>query len=299
MGKALCFAIFSLTIAAAPVHAASVDVAYSAEIGFDPTATVGVGGENAAALIDELFGPGIGASGTATLTGSFIYESATSAFHSNSRSAGYINAVTAVSASIGPSSVNANMNDIAANAATSTIGYNTNPLANAFCASTETCAAIGANFTPSGNLVQVINNSDFFIIRDGNREDFSNRDAIFLGAGFTDGETDFAPLLATPTFGDVTVHGLGLLLISNAQRSLVDSVMLPDSESFVRSSQIESTIFTLVFSGVGLNENFALSGTVTDIQVTPVPEPTTYAMFAVGTLLIGGLARRRYRAGLN
>jgi hypothetical protein len=49
--------------------AAPVTVSYSATLGFDPLATVGVGGQNAGTLINELFGPEIGSTGTATLTG--------------------------------------------------------------------------------------------------------------------------------------------------------------------------------------------------------------------------------------
>src|SRR5690349_7036356 len=116
-----CFGIlFGLSIPLS-IHAAPVTVSYSATIGFDASATVGVGGQNAGMLIDELFGPGIGSTGTATLTGTFTYEDTTLAFNSNTNSSGYVNARTGAAATVGSSTVNAVISEIAANAATSSI----------------------------------------------------------------------------------------------------------------------------------------------------------------------------------
>ncbi|ADJ27830.1 hypothetical protein [Nitrosococcus watsonii] len=65
------FGVFSALIVAAPSFAVPLTVSYGAIIGFDPTATVGTGGENAQTLIDELFGTGIGSTGLVSVTGSF------------------------------------------------------------------------------------------------------------------------------------------------------------------------------------------------------------------------------------
>ena len=70
------------------------------------------------------WGQGIGSKGTATLTGTFTYESTTAALNSNNRSAGYVNAVTSATATIGGSTVNADIDEIAGNSATSNVGYN-------------------------------------------------------------------------------------------------------------------------------------------------------------------------------
>ncbi|SEL62758.1 FxDxF family PEP-CTERM protein [Nitrosovibrio tenuis] len=291
MNKELLAALLAVAIPLS-THAAPVAVSYSATIGFNPSATVGVGGQNAGTLINELFGPGIGSTGTATLTGTFTYESNTPVFNINNRSAGYTNAITGATATIGASTVAADIHDIAVNAATSSIGYNTNP-SGGFCGNREGCAAIGLAFTPTGNLVQAVNDSNFFILENGNRVNFFNRDAVSLSIGYTDSHSNFSPLLSTPSFGDINVHGLGLNLISNVNRSLVDSVLLPDSNSFVTSSEVETTLFELAFSGPGLNDNFTLSGQLTSFTTSPVPEPETYAMLLAGLGLVGFIARRR------
>lgn len=275
-------------------NAAPVTVSYSATIGFDPSATVGVGGKNAGMLINELFGPGIGSTGTATLTGVFTYEDTTSVFNSNTRSAGYVNAITEATATIGNSTVTADIAGIAANAGTSAIGYNTNPSLG-FCADREGCAAVGLAFTPTGNVVQTTNDSDFFVIRDGNRVNYFNRDAIYLGAGFTDSDHNFSPLLSTSSFGDVNVKGLSLLLVSDADRSLLDSVLLPDSASFVTSSEVETSALTLTFSGPTLTSDFTLTGQLTGFTTSPVPEPSTWVMFISGLLLVTGWISRNHR----
>lgn len=275
-------------------NAAPVTVSYSATIGFDPSATVGVGGQNAGMLINELFGPGIGSAGTATLTGLFTYEDTTPAFNSNTRSAGYVDAITRATATIGSSTVTADIAEIAANSATSEIGYNTSP-STGFCGSREGCAAVGMAFTPTGNLVQVINDSSFFVIRDGNRVNYSNRDAISLAAGSTESDNNFTPLLSTPSFSDVNVKGLSLLLVSDADRSLVDSVLLPDSASFVTSGEVETSTLTLIFSGPTLTSDFTLTGQLTDFTTSPVPEPSTWAMFIGGLLFVTGWINRNHR----
>jgi hypothetical protein len=274
------------------LHAAPVTVSYSATIGFDPSATVGVGGQNAGTLINELFGPGIGSSGTATLTGTFTYESTTPAFNINNESAGYVNSITSATATIGSSTVTANIGEIAANAATSEVGYNTNA-GTSFCETREECASGGQAYTPTGNVIQINNDSDFQIIQNGGSATYFNRDAVSLGIGLTDSSNNFSPLLSAPSFGDINVHGLQLILVSNANRSLIDSVLLPDSGSFVTSGQVETSLLELEFSGPGLRNNFTLDGHLTNFTTSPAPEPETYAMLLAGLCVIGFMARRR------
>ena len=275
-------------------NAAPVTVSYSATIGFNPSATVGVGGQNAGTLINELFGPGIGSKGTATLTGVFTYESATPALNSNSLSAGYVNAIMGATATMGRSTVTADIGEITANAATSAVGYNANPSTGA-CGDREGCAAVGLPFTPTGKVVQVVNDSNFFLIQNGNRVNYFNRDDISLAVGPPNSHCFFSPLLSTPSFGDVNVHGLGLNLISNASRSLTNSVLLPDSASFVTSSEVETSILTLVFSGSGLKNDFTLTGQLTNFTTSPVPEPASWAMFISGLIFVTSLIGRNRR----
>lgn len=70
------------------------------------------------------------------------------------------------------------------------------------------------------------------------------------------------------------MHGLSFTLISDADRSLNDNVLLPDSPSFVTSSEVETSVLKLVFSGPGLPDNFTLNGQLTGFT-TIVPEPAT------------------------
>ena len=291
--KLVSGALFVVVIPLA-ANAAPVTVSYSATIGFNPSATVGVGGQNAGMLIDELFGAGIGSTGTATLTGTFTYEDTTPAFGSNTVSAGYVNAITGAAATIGSSTVNADIAEIAANAATSELGFNTDASLG-FCGSREGCAAAGLAFTPTGNLVHAINDSSFFLIQNGNRVNYFNRDGIGLGVGYTESDNNFSPLLSTPSFGDVNVKGLSLLLISDADRSLIDNVLLPNSASFVTSSEVETSTLHLAFSGPMLTSDFTLTGQLTDFTTSPVPEPSTCAMLMSGLILITGWMRRSDR----
>ncbi len=283
------FSLFLLMGSIQSTYAAVVTVSYTATIGFDPSATVGVGGQNAETLINELFGPGIGSTGKANLTGSFTYETNTLALNSNTQGAGYVNAITAASATLNGSSVNADISEIALNAETSDIGYNTNP-SNGFCGSREGCLAIGEPFTSTGNLVQVINDSNFFILRDGNRTDFFNRDAVSLSLGATDSDNEFSPKLVTPSFGDVFVDELGLLFVSDANRSLINSVEIPTTDTFVTSSEIETTILSLTFSGKNIPDGFTLEGELNDFT-TVVPVPA--AIWFMGTGLLGLIGKTR------
>lgn len=276
-------------------NAAPVAVSYSATIGFNPSATVGVGGQNAGTLINELFGSGIGSTGTAKVTGVFTYESTAPALNSNSRSAGYINAITGATATIGASTVTADIQDIAANAATSQIGYNKDPSSSIWCVSPGTCLQNNLTFAPTGNLIQVVNNSDFYLNPNGTPAYYYDRDAIALAIGFTPGHSALFPRLSTPSFGDVNVQALSFILISTADKSLVDSVLLPDSASFVTSSEVESSLLTLVFSGPGLENDFTLTGQLNNFTTSPIPEPASWAMFISGLIFVISLIGRNRR----
>lgn len=292
-----CFGTLLVLAIPLSTNAAPIIVSYSATIEFDSSAAVGTGGQNAGNLIEELFGSGIGSGGSATLTGMFTYETTVPAFNSNNRSAGYVNAITGATATVGRSTVAADIGEIAANAATSEIGYNTNP-SSGFCGVRETCAAAGLAFTPTGNRIQIINDSSFFLIQNGNRVNYSNRDAISLGIGFTDSDSNFFPLLSTPSFGDVNVHGLSLFLISDANRSFNDNVLLPDSASFVSSDEVETSILTMAISSPALTDNFTLTGQLTGFTTSPVPEPTTWAMLMSGLIFVVGWIRPNRRHAL-
>lgn len=292
MKKKLLSCLFFLVCSMQPVNAALVRVSYSATIGFDPSGALGAGGLVTEDLVNELFGPGVGSTGTALLTGSFTYETNTPALNSNNRGAGYTNAITATTATLNVSRVDANIAEIALNAATSEYGYNTNPSAG-FCASLTGCNSIGEPFTPTGNVVQVINNSNFFVLaNDGTRTNFSNRDAIGLFVGRTDSENEFSPKLATPSFGDVFVDGVGLFFISNASRSLINSVAMPTSDSFVTSTEVETTIFTLHLSGENIPDNFSLVGRLDDFT-TVVPVPAAVWFMGTGLLGLMGITRSK------
>jgi len=266
-------------------NAGLVTVSYSATIGFDPSGTVGVGGQNAEILINELFGSGIGGTGTATLTGTFTYDSNTSALNSNNSAAGYTNAITAASVTLNGLSVNADISEIALNASSSKVGYNTNP-STGFCTSVNTCLPAGESYTPTGNVVVIVNDTSFQAIENGNSINFFNRDAVALYIGETDSDNEFSPKLSTQSFGDVFVDGVELLFISDANRSLLNSVALPSSNGFVTSSEVETTLFSIYFSGGGLADDVVLDGQVTDFTVVPALVPVPAAVWFFGSALV-------------
>lgn len=273
-------------------QASLVTVSYTATIGFNSSSVIGTGGQNAGALIDELFGPGIGSSGHAVLTGTFTYDNNTSALNSNNRSAGYVNSITTARLNLAESVTNANISDIAQNASTSEFGYNTNP-SSGFCADRAGCDAVGLAFTPTGNVVQVVNNSNFFILQDGRRVNFSNRDGVFFELGQTASNNEFSPKLSTSTFGDIFVDGVSLGFISNANRSLINSVALPTTDNFVTSDEVETTLFTIRFSGNNLISNsISLDGTINSFT-TAVPIPSGFWLIGTGLLGLFKLDRQK------
>lgn len=267
-------------------YANLVTVSYTATVGFDPSETVGVGGQNAETLINELFGPGIGSTGTATLTGSFTYDPNKPALNSNNHGASY-DSITATRVTLNGSTTNADISEIALNATTSRVGYNPNQ-SNAFCGTRKSCDKNGLPFSPTGNLIQVVNDITFSV---GNTQ-FINRDGITFFIGFTDSDNEFSPKLETPNFGDVFVDGLGLVFISDKNRSLIDSVAIPTTDGFVTSNEIKTTTFQLAFSGENIIDGFALEGKLNDFT-TVVPVPA--AVWFMGTGLIGliGVARSK------
>jgi hypothetical protein len=309
MFKAVCNAIFfaesqqivralaavALTLSLG-AQASPVTVSYKATLGFDPTATVGTGGQNAATLINELFGSGIGASGSASITGTFTWETSTPPLNTNSFGAGYTNAITAASLGWAGSTTNADMSEIAANAATSYWGYNTFEFGG-FCGTRETCATLGQPFTPTGNILQTGNDTNFFLIRNGSRVDYLRRDFIAFGLGTTASSKEFTPAILTPTFGEVSIDGVNLLLISTIAAALSNSVAIPTDASFLTSDQVDTTLFSITFNGAGLRSGLVLEGAVSEFTVTPppaVPLPATTALVLVGLAGLG-FARRKHR----
>ncbi|GAB3683221.1 hypothetical protein GCM10028792_32190 [Salinisphaera aquimarina] len=288
---------------------APIKYSYSTSIGFDPSSTVGAGGENAAQLVDELFGPGIGSTGSATLSGSFTYNNAAPQFDGNNASAGYI-AITDANVSLGGTSARANIDTIRANSSTSSVGFNA--VGGGFCGSELGCQSVGLPHVATGNVVQVTNDTEFQIVNTGGTVEFTPRDALSFSIGGTDVQADFGPALSTETFGDVSVDLVSIGLISQQSPDFFDSVALPQDLSFLDDTDLEASIFEIVFSGPSLLDVFTLQGAITELAngdlddetvdgdlpggpgATDVPEPGSLFTLAFGLAwLVAFVAVRR------
>ena len=296
MHKGLILGVLLSSGLSSTAYAATVSVEYTATIGFDPAGVIGVGGEATSEFIEALFGPGIGSTGSAEVTGRFTFDSATPAYNSNTRSAGYFDAITSAEISLGTQTVVADLEEINANDATSGFGYNSNDYAG-FCGNRVGCASIGQPFQPDGNRIQVINDSDFFILDDsGNREWFYGRDAAFLSLGDTASDNEFSPTLNIPVFGDVFVDSAVLFAISDRSASVLDSVDLPGDKSFLLDDGVETAVLRLTFDGPGLLNDLLLEGKanlttkIVDDKVSAVPNPAALPLLLSA---LGILAFRR------
>lgn len=279
-------------------YAATVNVEYTATLGFDPDGVIGVGGEATSAFIEALFGPGIGSTGSAEVTGRFTFDTDTPAYNSNALAAGYFDAIKSAEVSLGAQTATADLAEINANDPTSEFGYNSNNYAG-FCADRAGCASIGQPFQPDGNRIQVINDSDFFILDEsGDREWFYGRDAVFLGLGATASDNEFSPTINIPVFGDVFVDSAVLGAISDIEASVLDSVGLPGDDSFLFNDGVETAFLRITFDGPGLLEDLVLEGEailtteIVDDPISAVPTPASLPLL-LGALGIVALRRKR------
>ncbi|MCL7944661.1 PEP-CTERM sorting domain-containing protein [Marinobacter sp. ATCH36] len=306
--------LIAITIAglgfAIPATAAPITYSYTTNIGFDPTGTIGAGGQNASQLVDELFGPGIGSTGSATLTGSFTYDNTTPQFDGNSRSAGYADAIT--NATVNFDSTNtaqANIDTIRNNLSSSSVGFNA--LSNGgFCGGQLVCESVGIPFVPTGNMVQVVNDTNFQITGPDGTVQFTPRDALSFSLGGTDSDEDFSPAISTDTFGDVFVNSVGVTLISEQSLDFFDSVALPENLSFLDNTNLQSSIFSIDFSGPNIPGGFSLEGILAAVEnggmdgdgggpnqppAVSVPEPGSLGILTLGLLGLLGFKARQSR----
>ena len=255
-------------ILSSDILADEVMYSFTATLNFEPQEVVGTNGQTAAEFFDEVVAPGSGQAGEATLTGTISWDPTVNAFNSNVSAAGYVNAITAASIQGGGFSVDADVNDIRQNSATSEFGYNTDATGG-FCASETSCAAVGLSFTPTGNTIMSVNDADFRLFRrDGSVDIFNDRDFIGFYLGFTESDSEFNPAIETSSFGRVNVGGLATTYISTEDAAIRSSVAIPSTANFLQLSDVEVTAISVDFDSNSLLDGaFRVAGTITAISV--------------------------------
>ena len=251
---------------------ATITFGYSATMLFDPDNVVGISAETVGEVLDSVVGEGVGSDGELMLVGTFSWDSNSPFFNSNSVHASYANAINGSTVSIGSSTFTADIDEIAANSATSLVGANTDPTSS-FCGSRVGCDAVNLRFTPTGNVVRVLNNANFVVrnILTGELIDTSSslgRDALTFSLGFTDSVAEYFPAVSTQDFGPVNVGGVNMVFVSTSDALVFSDVSLPDAVNFPDLSGIEQVSITLDLNSTQLIEGrLALNGLVTEVSL--------------------------------
>ena len=248
----------------------TISFGYSGTVFFEQDNVVGISGETLGEFLDSVVGEGTSSAGEFQLSGSFSWDSDNPVFNSNSVSASYVNAITGSTVSIGSSTYTADIDEIAANSATSLIGANSNS-SSGFCASLGVCDTLNLAFTPTGNVVQVLNNANFSVfdlITGEQINTSSGRDSLFFGLGFTDSVAEYIPAVSTFDFGRVNVDGVTTLFISTSDASIFSNVGLPGAASFPDPSGLEQATMALSLNSAQLTGGrLTLVALVTEFSV--------------------------------
>ena len=285
-----------------PASADLITLDFSADLSFDPGATVAAGGINAADIIDEIYGAGFGSLGTVSITGSLTYDSNTSVFQQTqfggATAANYLLPVTASQLTVAGSTVNADIPLI--NGSPSSGLFETGVSPSGFCIGGTSIASCGPIPTvQTVNAALVADNSNVQVVGPNGSVQFTTRDTIAFVLGGAVASPEFAPAWGTGVVGDVYVEGLFLAVVGNPGENLWSSDALPNSPAFFDPNRIDATVLSIAFSGPNLTSPLVLQGDATRLDIsttpnpTPTPEPASLAL-AAGSLLL--LAGRRWLA---
>lgn len=307
------FLAFGALTANTSAHAGPLVIDFDIAVSFDPDAALGIGGFNTQNFIDELFGDGAPVEGAFNASGQITYDPSTALFDANGASAGYFNGITAVDMTIAGVPISADFELIAANAASSEIGFAADA-SGAFCSDAEGCDLVGLDLNPSGNVIQTINDSAFFVIEDGEITEIEDSDAIAFQMGATDAAGEFGAAITTENFGDISLDAFSLGFFYDQENSPIVDLLLPSEADIFTSSLLTGTLAIFSFDGVGvpseafslqsdespLFEGISFQGEVTSFSVSEAPEDTDPPAVPVPLppslwLLIAGLIPLAFR----
>lgn len=239
-------AVALLTLSPA-VHAERTTFYYNATLVFDPDRVVGINGETASEFFSEVADYS-GDSGEIPISGNFVWQTTTAQSGSNGRAAAYAGAIVAADLIWSGSTVSADLNNIAANMATSEIGYGFS--GSGWCVGYTACLDFRYPYIPTGNLVSTADNTNFRLydlITGAVINSYSNRDLVYFGAGATSSNGEFVPGLTTTSFGDVNVGSISTTFVSNAAAAVVSNLAIPKSDSFFDFEMLDVARVGVVF----------------------------------------------------
>ena len=247
---------------------------YTANLDFNPSASLGVNTESGALLFardffNELVGPGVGDSGSLTVNGSFRWDTTTSVFNSNVFSAGYLNAITGATLSWGGVTVAADVGGIQSSASSSIVGYNTDSSIDSACVTRAGCENIGLRFTPTGNTIAVFNDAVVFDVGDidGMSSNANFVDDIEFALGFTDSLNEFTPSIQTDSFGLINIGGLATTF-EDTDALYLSGVSIPSASNFPILGELEAALIAVEFNGASLLDGRAtFIGSITSLSI--------------------------------
>jgi len=256
------------------VNAKETTFTYTAVVEFSRSTFLGVSSEMgrpifAEEFFNEVVGPGVGSSGSFSVTGSFSWETSTPAFNSNALSAGYVNAITDSTLAWDGTGVSADINNIEFNASSSILGYNTNPSVDSACVTLAGCLNLGLQFTPTGNVIFAANDAEVFDVGDidGTSGSSSNIDEFEFALGFTDSLNEFSPSIQTDALGEINVGGV-IVSLEDLDAVILSDVSIPSTTNFPTLDELESARVAVEFNGTDLISGRAIFlGNITSISI--------------------------------
>ncbi|MGB7242977.1 MAG: hypothetical protein WBC93_12930 [Sulfitobacter sp.] len=239
----------------------------SIDLSYNPNLIVTARGGTLGGLMAALGLAQSATSSTAKLGTTIRYETNTVAGAQNAIIAGYPQAITSASITMGTIDLQLDIPLVRANAPSSKIGLMAN-YEGWFCVDAEHCQMIGTVNAPWGMQGIALNNGQHTLLDETGATNSSN-DVFGFQMGRTAARGEFTPALATTGFGTVSVDGFMVGIISRPSGRMLSGLSLPPITALVGTQEIGRSESWLYLEGDQLNGIVKVEGTIGQISVLP------------------------------